>query len=450
MEADIRRALAAGSERMTRSARSAAVLLLLAGATVASMAVAAAELPQYEKAVHEGVATCASGVCHGSGTERSGTNVLQNEFVTWTRYDKHAGAYNVLLNDQSRRIARNLGLKNAAEAGICLDCHADNVPEAQRGSDFQISDGVGCEACHGGSENWLAAHTADGQTHQANLDAGLYPSENVEDRAKLCLSCHLGTKDKFATHRIMGAGHPRLSFELTTFTALEPPHWKVDADYADRKGSTDDFRTWTIGVMTAARQNLDLIQGPLMHDAGLFPEISLFDCHSCHHPMSDKRWKSTKATAGLPPGVVRLNDANFIILLPLAEGVAPSMQAKLLQQIQALNIAVTQDRKTLQAAAAALEGSLGVLEKAVDAQADDAAVRRKVLDGVLARAVRGDYRDYVAAEQAAMATDLLLLTLNEWDANKARVDAMFASVSNDEAFVPARFAAAADSLRKAL
>jgi len=68
----------------------------------------------------------------------------------------------------------------------------------------------------------------------------------------------------------------------------------------------------------------------------------------------------------------------------------------------------------------------------------------------LARAVRGDYRDYVAAEQAAMATDLLLLTLNEWDANKARVDAMFASVSDDEAFVPARFAAAADSLRKAL
>ncbi|HSG89978.1 MAG TPA: multiheme c-type cytochrome [Pseudomonadales bacterium] len=434
---------------MTRSARSAAVLLLLTGGAIASTAVRA-ELPQYAQATHEGVATCASGVCHGSGTERSGGNVLQNEFVTWTRYDKHAGAYDILLGDDSKRIAKNLGLPNAHEAGICLDCHADNVPEERRGDEFQITDGVGCEACHGGAENWLAGHTADGRTHDENIAAGLYPTESIEARAELCLSCHLGTADKFATHRIMGAGHPRLSFELSTFSALQPPHWAFDDDYARRKGATNEFETWTRGVVAAARQNLALLQGPLMHDSGLFPEIALFDCHSCHHPMSEIRWQPTTATLGLQPGVVRINDANFVILLPIAEGVAPALQTRMLQQIRALNGAVTKGRKALDSAAAALDGSLAELEEIIADAGDDAAMRRKVLDGVLSRAVRGDYRDYVAAEQAAMAMDLLLITLDRWESNKARVDALFASVADDEAFRPAKFAAAADSLRKAL
>ena len=451
MKADNRRA-SVGTERRYRpiAAGIAGQLLLLVVAAGLTAAPARAELPQYAAPVHEGVATCASSVCHGSATERSGTNVLQNEFVTWTRYDKHAGAYSLLLNDDSKRIARKLGLPNAHEAGICLDCHADNVPVEQRGEEFQISDGVGCEACHGGSENWLASHTADGATHGDNLAAGLYPTEDIAARAELCLSCHLGTGAKFATHEIMGAGHPRLSFELSTFSALQPPHWAFDADYARRKGAQDEFDTWTRGVLASARESLGLLQGSLMHDSGLFPEIALFDCHSCHHPMSEIRWATTATTAGLEPGVVRINDANLVILLPIAEGIAPALHGRMLQQVRTLNASVTRGRAALQSAAKALEGSVGELEQAVADGSSDAVARRKVLDGVLARAARGDYRDYVAAEQATMAMDTLLISLNQWDANKTRMDALFATVENDEAFRPARFAAAADSLRKGL
>ena len=217
---------------------------------------AGAELPQYDGKVHEGVASCASSVCHGATIERSGTNVLQNAYVTWTRYDKHAGAYNVLLNEQSKRIARNLGLPNAHEADLCLDCHADNVPEELRGADFDITDGVGCEACHGGSEDWIARHTAPEATHADNIAHGLFATDDLTARTDLCLSCHLGTEDKFATHRIMGAGHPRLSFELSTFTELEPPHWARDADYAQRKGLETAVTTWTTGLLASARHAL--------------------------------------------------------------------------------------------------------------------------------------------------------------------------------------------------
>ena len=37
--------------------------------------------------------------------------------------------------------------------------------------------------------------------------------------------------------------------------------------------------------------------------------------------MSDKRWAPTRLTQGLDPGAIRLNDAQFALLLPVAEAV---------------------------------------------------------------------------------------------------------------------------------
>ncbi len=137
--------------------------------------------------IHLGVASCAGSTCHGSVEPWKMSNVLQNEYVTWQREDKHAKAYEVLLNDRSKRIARNLGLPDAHTAEVCLDCHADNVPVDKRGTTFQISDGVGCEACHGGSVRWIGVHLS-GRGHELNVAAGMYPTVDPVERAKLCLS----------------------------------------------------------------------------------------------------------------------------------------------------------------------------------------------------------------------------------------------------------------------
>ena len=125
-----------------------AILTLLA-----TTMVGAAELPDQGNAKHEGVATCAASQCHGSAVPGDGSNVLQNEYVTWTQDDPHAKSYEVLSNDLSRSIAARLGLSSAREADVCLNCHADNVSASRRGERFQVSDGVGCEACHGGAES---------------------------------------------------------------------------------------------------------------------------------------------------------------------------------------------------------------------------------------------------------------------------------------------------------
>ena len=102
--------------------------LLAAAAAVAALSAQAADVPlPYEaKAKHVGVVNCASSLCHGSISEWKGSNVLQNEYVTWSRVDKHAvRASQVLRSDRSRRIAANLGLKQPAhEAKVCVDCHA--------------------------------------------------------------------------------------------------------------------------------------------------------------------------------------------------------------------------------------------------------------------------------------------------------------------------------------
>ena len=193
-----------------------------------TLAVAAWADPQAQNSdsKHLGVKSCSGDNCHGAVKPAEHSAVMQNEYLIWSqetdkdRVDKHHRAYAVLGDERGIRIARNLGLPDAVTAEICLNCHADNVPETRRGPRFEISDGVGCETCHGAAEKWLGVHLS-GAGHKANLDAGLYPTENPVARAEKCLSCHFGDpsdESRFVTHRLMGAGHPRLSSRSRTST----------------------------------------------------------------------------------------------------------------------------------------------------------------------------------------------------------------------------------------
>ena len=83
---------------------------------VAIPSVHAQVLPYAAKGQNLGVVTCANSLCHGSVASWKDSNILQNEYVTWSRVDKHATrAYHVLLEERSQRIARNLGIKEPAQ-----------------------------------------------------------------------------------------------------------------------------------------------------------------------------------------------------------------------------------------------------------------------------------------------------------------------------------------------
>ena len=421
-------------------------LLLIAATTVAS-----AELPEASSEKHMGVATCASSQCHGSAIPRDGTGVLQNEYVTWTQSDPHSKAYEVLSNAQSRAMAARLGIGSAREAKICLDCHADNVAEAQRGDKFQISDGVGCEACHGGAEKWLSTHyNAPAVTHADNLAAGLYPAENPIARADLCLSCHLGTRDKFATHLIMAAGHPRLAFELDTFTELwrtlgRQPHYRVDRDYRDRKETWDHGYTWAIGLVAEARRRLELIRSPHFENPGMFPELAFYDCHACHRTMKTVQWRPLPRHGGVGPGVPFINDGTFVMSLALARSIAPGEAEGLEESLQNLHRAGSRSVSAVRDAAADMYAILG----RVSSELTPRKMRnseRQVLEAVLETGAEGNYLDYVSAEQAFMAVQMLVIELDD-PYLEEELDALAASLDNDERYRPAQFRQLLTTLR---
>lgn len=426
---------AKGANEVSRqSGQVMSVVLMLVVAGSAGY-VSAQALPQDDGQVHLGVASCASGVCHGSVRPRTNTSVLQNEYVIWSKMDRHRIAYQTLLTEESKAIANKLGLPNAYEADVCLDCHADNVSGAKRGKKFLLSDGVGCEACHGGADTYFSTHTDSKVPRTDLLAAGLYPTDQPVARAKLCLSCHMGTDSKMATHDIMGAGHPRLSFELDTFAVLQPKHYLVDEDYKSAKWHRDGLTVWTIGQIESARQSLHLISAKL-ETGGTFPELALFDCQSCHHPMSDQRWTKL-ARVDLPPGSVRLNDAHFVMLLAIARVVDPAIERRLKAGLRRLHEAVV-NNGDIGASIASLTAQLDDLSAQSDSLTRDNAMR--LLNEIVVFAKSGEVIDYNVAEQAVMAIDLLLSTIDKRAQSQDWLDRVYATVDDEDYFKPADFA----------
>lgn len=420
--------------------------LVLASLLVAG-GVPAQPLPSAGEYEHLGPATCASSVCHGKVTPDETSNVWLNEYRIWSREDYHSGAYNVLRSEDSRAMAEKLGLSSATTAKVCLDCHADNVPAERRGEKFQISDGIGCEACHGGAERWIESHAEPEATHEDNLARGMYPTEQPEARARLCLSCHVGTEGKYADHDIMAAGHPRMSFELETFTVNQPAHYHVDDDYIERKGNIRSVNMWATGMVMKARRQLDLLRSDRFSGHGLFPELAFFDCHACHHPMDDQRMQATSVTGGLPPGVVRLDDSSFQMLLAISSVVDADLADRLREGVRALHLSTTRGAGQLRDSADNLSGILdGMTEVVGDhryGEQDMRAIRRVLLE----RAGQGEYHDFTNAEQAFLAVETLSIELGEYERLGASLDAWFDTVADEHDFSPGRFAAVARQVR---
>ena len=414
-------------------------------------------VPLADKDVHMGVATCAGSTCHGAVEPWPGSQVLQNEFVTWQRHDKHAKAYEVLLNERSKRIARNLGLKDAHTADVCLDCHADNVPAARRHRFFQISDGVTCEACHGGAGRWIGTHISADGTHKRNIQNGLYPSADPVTRARLCLSCHFGDETRFVTHRMMGAGHPRMSFELDTFAAIQPAHFKVDGDYRKRKGSWSGVQTWAIGQAMAIGMILDTLLDPERGRDGAFPELVLFDCHTCHRPMSGLKWRP-RDSVGLGPGTVRLHDSNLLMLRIIADKIDPALGKSLRDRMHAIHKATTESHARLLEEARALKEVTGNLVARFAAHKFGKEDVQGLLQGLIGYGLGGEYHDYSGAEQATMALGTLINPLKatraidekQFTAMNAALEKCYAAVEKDEAYQPTAFIKALTGFKAAV
>jgi len=430
-------------------------LLSLMGST--AMAAEPPPLPVEAAQRHMGVASCANSLCHGAVISHENSNIAHTEYTTWARKDPHSQTYRDLFSDDFIAITRKLGLKPPHKEPVCLACHGSNVKPQFRDKKFSMEDGIGCETCHGGAEKYLSTHTAEGVTRAQNIRNGLYPTDDMIARTRLCLSCHYGTTDQFVTHEIMGAGHPRISFELDTFSELLNPHVIYDADYRARKPIYSHVKMWALGQAVAAESMLKMIDDKHMLAAGLFPELSLFDCHSCHHPMSKKTWQKKQGT-GLGPGAVPFNDSNLLMLRLVLKQIAPALGSEVSDNLQRLHAASNSSEWVTKKIAARLRDQVAKAITLVDRHQFTPQQTVELAKSLISTGIAGDYEDYIAAEQCVMGIGALVAAWNDikpFDDGTTKLvsklmDQLFNAVANDENFVPEQFEGALAQLKSGL
>ena len=300
-----------------------------------------------------GVESCGASTCHGSATPRTAlrSGIRQTEYTQWLTTDKHAKAYEVLLKDRSKEMARNLKMTEPpSKSDRCLVCHALEAPKELRSASYKIEDGVGCETCHGQAEGWLGIHIGHGRT--ASLPVGMYDTRNLVKRAEKCVSCHVGDDTRNVDHELIAAGHPDLVFDFETYTAKLPPHWRPAP--SDGVGG----RAWAVGQVVALRESLKrLARRTQQRAATAWPEFAEFECFACHHDVNNidstyyRRGEANRVQEGQPwdiswrqqrgyPGVAGIppwNPARYFVLRQLVQALAPESRAILDQELNTVS-----------------------------------------------------------------------------------------------------------------
>lgn len=398
-----------------------------------------------------GAASCTQAGCHELTSPATGAGVDRNEYDVWTR-GPHAQAYQVLLTDRANRIARNMRVGDPTQATFCLECHAANVPPSQQGVQFNITEGVTCESCHGGSGQWFDTHSAGGVDRATLRAQGMIPTEDPIRRAEMCLDCHFGAKDQFAGHKLMGAGHPRISFELDSYTEINAHH-TVDADYLERKTYIDGMRTAAVGQAMSIARRMELLADNQTGTIGFFPEFVFFDCHGCHAPMSVKRRASANKR-----GQPKLDDAHMQMLKVLVAAADPGLAGRIEGDLKALHRAAGQSRGALVGAARRMRDTALQAVQVLASEGYTAQDMQDVLRTLASSASNGRYSDYASAEQSALVIDSTLAAMvnnghiddASYDRLSTALDRVFATVQDDDSYNASRFVSAMRSFQAAI
>jgi hypothetical protein len=440
--------------------RLAIVLSLLAVAVVAQQPARVAAPPQPQPAPvpgtaagatpgqYLGVGSCINSGCHGATQPLDATRVLQNEYYTWLNSDRHAGAYNVLFNERSARIVRNMRLKKRPyEENVCLDCHTTNVPASLVAGAVDASDGVQCEACHGPAAGWRAEHAEEGWTHEKSVARGMIDLRALNVRGTLCVSCHVGNSKKEVDHELIASGHPILAFELDNFTESMPPHWTPGRD-------THGVRAWGVGQVVKFRQSLENVARHARGDE--WPEFSDMSCFHCHHDLKGSGWRQERGwpdRAGLPSW----SPQHWAMLRLLIGRVSTQSRDELDPLVRQIARGVSRmNDPSLASNADRAARIVDSLVPRVDAMRWSDTDVRSLMNTIANERELILTSDVHTAEQAALALQSLASALTRRNPRLLRsnmtrsIDALFDEVENRDDYDPARFVEKLAAVKAAL
>jgi len=418
--------------------------------------------PGSEPMKYIGPGSCAATSCHGSVRPIAGSRILQTEYSTWILKDKHSRAYQALTSDIGERMARILKLgAKAEESPKCLVCHALYTKPEQQGRKFEIAEGVSCENCHGPASGWLGAHTTTGWPHEKSVQLGMNETRNVIHRTGKCLECHLGTKDKFVDHEMIAAGHPDLYFELDSFSAVMPRHWKQPLESEAGKPMEDPawagVRDWSAGQAVQLRAAMERLtwraKGERYDKKDVWPEYAELSCFACHHALGPAKdsWRQEHGYVGRRPGDPAWNASRFVVFRLIAQQVDASTAQELEKSLDSVSAEMSKlvpDRNSVVNAASA---AAPVAQRLADRLAGlqySAALALGAMQKITENAEEISLADERAAEQAAMALDSLYIAYSKETkpANTAEVrtaiNGLFQQLENPSSYNADQFAAA--------
>src|SRR5271157_3687885 len=444
--------------------------LLFAGVLLCLAAADSAATDSPEPVKYIGPGSCAATSCHGSVKPIAGSRILQNEYSTWILLDKHSRAYQALTGDVAERMARILKLGGKAEdAPKCLVCHALYTTPEQRGRSFEIAEGVSCESCHGPASAWLGPHTTRDWQHEKSVALGMSDTRDVIHRTEKCLECHLGTKNKFVDHEMIAAGHPDLYFELDSFSAVMPRHWKVPRESAPGKPVEDSswtgVRDWSTGQAVQLRADMERLvwraRNERFDKKDVWPEYSELSCFACHHSLGPAKdsWRQAHGYEGRRPGDPAWNASRYAVFRLLAKQIDSANGQELDKQMLLVSTEMSKlnpDRAVVaNAASAAAPLAQQIAERLAPMQYDQA-IALRMMQRITDDAENIALADERAAEQATMALDSLYIAYAK-DTKptngaevRAEINALFQQLENASSYDADKFSTALRRIRPML
>jgi len=230
----------------------------------------------------------------------------------------------------------------------------------------------------------------------------------------------------------------------------QPAHYEVDADYSQRKPYTPSVNMWLSGLVLTSIQSLELLQTDWFAGDTLMPELSFYQCHSCHHPMNDLRWEPEGGGRALPPGSVRLNDGTLLVLQAVLKALESPAASEIAQGRIALHEASAKSHAAVVSQSQVLVNALEPLVEELGNRSYQSTDLKLLRERLADRAGAGDFRHFTSAEQIFLAIETISITLDDSDSYEQQLDQLFATVTDENTFVPKQFAVMSRKLGESL
>jgi hypothetical protein len=251
---------------------------------------------------------------------------------------------------------------------------------------------------------------------------------------------------------MIAAGHPDLTFELDTFSAVMPRHWK----FPDNQDAWEGVQEWSIGQGVELRETLNRLSRSASSPK-TWPEFAELDCYACHHSLTQPKdsWRQAAGYPGRTPGAPAWNASRYIVFRDLVKQISPDTGKQFdsdLDQVSEL-VGSGGDREQIAAAAKSASALADQVLQQIRRQQYDAALTMRVMQAIAADGNSIAEQGEGSAEQAAWALNSLVLAyqrsekIGNQPAVSAAFDRLFQQLNNPSAYNAPIFAAEMQKLR---